>query len=74
MARNLGRWQFGLGRKRGSGLGKTKGGKGSKWVMIIDGQAVPIGADLDSASESEIKIKRLQPTIEKIAVPRKGGG
>jgi len=43
-------------------------------MMMVDDQAVPIGADLDSASESEIKIKRLQPTIEKIAVPRKGGG
>jgi len=43
-------------------------------MMMVDGQAVPIGANLDLASESEIKIKRLQPTIEKITVPRKGGG
>ena len=41
-------------------------------MVVVDGQAVPIGADLDSAWPSEIK--RLQPTIEKIAVPRKGGG
>ena len=41
-------------------------------MVVVDGQAVPIGADLDSASASEIK--RLQPTIEKIGVPRKGGG
>jgi len=41
-------------------------------MVVVDGQAVPIGADLDSASASEIK--RLEPTIEKIAVPRKGGG
>ena len=41
-------------------------------MVVVDSQAVPIGADLDSASASEIKL--LQPTIEKIAVPRKGGG
>ena len=41
-------------------------------MVVVDGQGVPIGADLDSASPSEIKL--LQPTIEKIAVPRKGGG
>ena len=42
------------------------------WMVVVDGQAVPIGADPDSASASEIK--RLQPTLEKIAVPRQGGG
>ena len=41
-------------------------------MVVVDGQAVPIGAHLDSASASEIKL--LQPTIEKITVPRKGGG
>ena len=41
-------------------------------MVVVDGQAIPIGADLDSASASEIK--RQQPTIEKIAMPRKGAG
>ena len=41
-------------------------------MVVVDGQGVPIGADLDSAWPSEIKL--LEPTIEKIAVPRKGGG
>jgi len=36
-------------------------------MVVVDGQAVPIGADLDSASASEIKL--LEATIEKIAVP-----
>jgi len=39
------------------------------WMVVVDGQAVPIGADLDSASASKIKL--LEATIEKIAVPRK---
>ncbi len=41
-------------------------------MVVVDGQGVPIGAHLDSASPSEIKL--LEPTIEKIAVPRKGRG
>ena len=41
-------------------------------MVVVDGAGVPISADLNSASPSEIK--RLEPTIEKISVPRKGGG
>jgi len=41
--------KYGLGKKRGPSLGKTKGGKSSKWMVVVDGQAVPIGAGLDSA-------------------------
>ena len=38
-------------------------------MVVVDGQAVPIGADLDSASASEIKL--LEASIEKIALLRK---
>jgi len=55
--------------KRGPGLGESKSGKEPKWMVVVDGQAVPIGADLDSTWPSEIKL--LEATIEKIAVPRK---
>jgi transposase len=41
-------------------------------MVVVDGQGVPLGAHLDSASPSEIK--RLEPTIEKIAVPRNKPG
>ena len=41
-------------------------------MVVVDGEGVPIGAHLDSASPSEIKL--LEPTIDKIAVPRKGRG
>jgi len=50
---------------KGLGLGKAKGGKDTKWMVVVDGQA-------EALSVSEIK--RLQPTIETIGVPRKGGG
>ena len=41
-------------------------------MVVVDGQGVPIGADLDSAWPSEIKL--LEPTIEKTAVLRKSRG
>ena len=41
-------------------------------MMVVDGQGGPIAAHLDTAWPSEIKL--LEPTIEKIAVPRKGRG
>ena len=41
-------------------------------MVVVDDQGIPIGADLDSAWPSEIK--RLEPTMEKIAMPRKGDG
>jgi hypothetical protein len=41
-------------------------------MVVVDGCGVPIGAYLDSASPSEMKL--LEPTIDKIAVPRTGRG
>ena len=41
-------------------------------MVVIDGQGVPLGADLNSAWPSEIK--RLGSTMEKIAGLGKGGG
>ncbi|MDP6749711.1 MAG: hypothetical protein QGH37_22320 [Candidatus Poribacteria bacterium] len=58
------------GQKKGTMPWKDQRRQGG--MVVVDGQGIPIGADLDSASASEIK--RLQPTIEKIAVPRKGAG
>ena len=42
-------------------------------MVVVDDQGVPIGADLDSGAWPS-KIKRLEATIEKVAVPTKGGG
>jgi transposase len=41
-------------------------------MVVVDGQGIPLGAHLDSASPSEMKL--LEPTIETIAVPRNGRG
>src|SRR5690242_6092356 len=33
-------------QKRGAGVGKTKRGKGTKWMAVVDGQGLPLGKHL----------------------------
>ncbi len=72
LERSLRRRQFCFGKKRGPGVGKTKRGKGTKWMVVVDGQGVPLGIHLGSASPAEVKL--LEPTLTTIAVPRAGRG
>jgi transposase len=72
LERSLCRWQFRTGQKGGLGVGKTKRGKGTKWMVVVDGQGVPLGIHLDAASPAEVKL--LEPTLAQIAVPRAGRG
>ena len=59
-------------KKRGSRVGKTKRGKGTKWMVVVDGAGVPLGITTHSASPAEV---RLAPeTLEAIRVPRAGPG
>ena len=41
-------------------------------MVVVDGQGIPLGNHLDSASPSEVRL--LEKTIDNIAVPRKGRG
>jgi transposase len=41
-------------------------------MVVVDGQGVPLGNHLDSASPSEVTL--LEKTLNNIAVPRKGRG
>jgi len=50
----------------GAGVGKTKRGKGTKWMVLVDGAGTPLGLHLDSASPSERKI--LEATLNTVAV------
>lgn len=60
-------------REKGSdGIGKTKRGKGTKRMVVGDGQGVPLGVRLDSASPAEVNL--LEPTLATIRVPRKSRG
>jgi transposase len=53
-------------------VGKTKRGKGTKCLVVVDGQGVPLGIRLESASPAEVTL--LEPTLATIAVPRSGPG
>lgn len=62
----LRRWVVRPGEKRGDGVGKTKKGKGTKWMVVVDGQGIPLASHLDSASPSEVKL--LERTLDNIDV------
>src|SRR5260370_13819351 len=60
--RILHRRQLQRGEKRGSGVGPTKRGKGSKIMAIADGHGFPLAVYVASASPHETKL--IEPTLE----------
>jgi len=65
--------QFRSDQKKGdSGVGKTKRGKGTKWMILVDGQDLPLGVRLESASPAEVTLA--EATLEEVRVPRPHGG
>ena len=44
------------GEKRGFCVGKTKRGKGTEWMLLVDGQGVPVTCRTASASPAEITL------------------
>jgi transposase len=64
--------QFCLRQKGGEAVGKTKRGKGTKWMVVVDGAGVPLGSTLHSASPAEVTL--VESTLAAIAVPRAHGG
>lgn len=65
-------WVLRPGQKRGSAVGKTKRGKGTKWMVVADGSGLPLGSALASASPAEVRLA--EQTLQAIAVPRQGPG
>jgi transposase len=59
-------------QKGGACVGKTKRGKGTKWMVVVDGQGVPLGKQLESASPGEATLA--EKTLQQISVPRGGRG
>jgi transposase len=55
--------------KRGGGVGKTKRGKGTKWMVVVDGRGLPLGNYLHSASPAEVKLA--ETTLATIRVGRR---
>ena len=72
MGRNLSGWQLRVGQKMGAAVGKTKRGKGTKWMVLVDGQGIPLGAQLASASPAEVTLA--EATVAAVRVPCWGRG
>ena len=62
--------QFCSGEKGGDGVGKTKRGKGTKWV-VVDGQGVPLGNHFHAASPAEVRLAKAM--LAAICVPAARG-
>jgi transposase len=71
MGRDLPGRQLRPGEKGGSAVGKTKRGKGTKWMVLVDGQGLPLGVRLESASPAEVKLA--EATLAEVRVPQRRG-
>src|SRR5262245_29004740 len=56
LGRVLHRRQLRARQKGGAKVGKTKRGKGTKWMVLVDGAGTPLGAYLDAASPAEVTL------------------
>jgi transposase len=71
VGRSLSGRQLRSGEKGGSAVGKTKRGKGTKWMVLVDGQGLPLGVRLESASPAEVKLA--EATLGEVRVPQPKG-
>jgi transposase len=64
--------QFRSGEKRGSKAGKTKRGKGVKWIAVVYVQGISLGKQLYSATPNEVRLA--EETLASIRVTRRDRG
>src|SRR5262249_43438437 len=62
---------FAPAKKGGDKVGLTKKGKGTKWMLVVDGTGLPLGFHLDSANTAEVKLA--EQTLDTIGVTRPRG-
>ncbi|HEY1391495.1 MAG TPA: IS5 family transposase [Ktedonobacterales bacterium] len=62
---------FAPAKKGGEKVGLTKKGKGTKWMLVIDGNGLPLGFHLDSANTAEVRLA--EQTLDTVAVERPRG-
>jgi transposase len=55
----------------GEKVGLTRKGKGTKWMLVIDGHGLPLGFHLDSAQVAEVRLA--ERTLDTVAVARPRG-
>ena len=64
LERVLRRRDLRVGKKGGECVGKTKRGKGTKLVVVVDGEGIPLALTVHSASPSETKM--IEPTLDRL--------
>jgi transposase len=60
---------FAPAKKGATKSGKTKRGKGTKWMVVVDGEGVPLGKQLYSASPNEVRLA--EETLTSVQVTRR---
>jgi len=69
MGRSPGRWHVFIGKKGGLCVGKTKRGKGTKIMVLVDAKGLPLAVDVFSASPNEVSL--IEPLLEKRVLRRR---
>src|SRR6202521_5826180 len=59
--------------KRGCGVGKTKRGKGTKWMVVVDGRGLPLGNSLHSASPGEVTLAETTLATIRVGMRHRAG-
>ncbi|QDT89924.1 Transposase DDE domain protein [Gimesia algae] len=55
-------------KKKGADVGKTKRGKGTKLMLLVDGNGLPLALDRTSASPAEVKL--IESLLDQRVLPR----
>jgi transposase len=69
LGRSDGRWHIFSGKKGGLCVGKTKRGKGTKIMVLVDGRGLPLSVDVVNASPNEVAL--IEPLLEKRVIRRR---
>lgn len=62
---------FASAKKEGEAVGLTRKGKGTKWMLVVDGQGIPRGLHLASAQKAEVTLA--ERSLDAVRVPRRRG-
>ncbi|MGE5333274.1 MAG: IS5 family transposase, partial [Nitrososphaerota archaeon] len=62
---------FAPAKKGGENVGLTRKGKGTKWMLVVDGTGLPLGFYLDGAHRPEVRLA--EQTLDTIRVARPRG-
>lgn len=62
---------FAPAKNGGDKVGLTKKGKGTKWMLVVEGNGLPLGFHLDSANRGEVRLA--EQTLDTIRVARPRG-